>query len=139
MNKASTIIIWVLSTGIALVAIYTAAFGIIDEIYQRSLTVAVSLIVAIFGSSLARVYQTENNKIKMGQWAIDFVLIFLVVLSIFWFSSVYDELESGLYSFLPDDLVVGCGGLLVVIEMTRRCFGWPLATFAILTIAYALL
>ena len=109
MNKASTIIIWVLSTGIALVAIYTAAFGIIDEIYQRSLTVAVSLIVAIFGSSLARVYQTENNKIKMGQWAIDFVLIFLVVLSIFWFSSVYDELESGLYSFLPDDLVVGCG------------------------------
>ena len=123
MNKASTIIIWVLSTGIALVAIYTAAFGIIDEIYQRSLTVAVSLIVAIFGSSLARVYQTENNKIKMGQWAIDFVLIFLVVLSIFWFSSVYDELESGLYSFLPDDLVVGCGGLLVVIEMTRRCFG----------------
>ena len=101
MNKASTIIIWVLSTGIALVAIYTAAFGIIDEIYQRSLTVAVSLIVAIFGSSLARVYQTENNKIKMGQWAIDFVLIFLVVLSIFWFSSVYDELESCLLYTSP--------------------------------------
>ncbi len=138
MIKASDTIVWVLSFCIALVAVYTAAFGIIDEIYQRSITVGVSLIIAIFGSSLAKLYQTENKQTKFGQWGIDFVLIFLVVLSIVWFSSVYDELESGLYSFLPDDLVVGCGGLLVVLEMTRRCYGWPLAFFAFLTIIYAL-
>ncbi|MEE2999765.1 MAG: TRAP transporter fused permease subunit [Pseudomonadota bacterium] len=139
MTKISDFIVWVLSFCIALVAIYTAAFGIIDEIYQRSITVAVSLIVAIFGSSLSKLYQTENHRLKFAQWAIDFILIFLVVLSIFWFAGVYDELESGLYSFLPDDLIVGCGGLLVVLEMTRRCFGWPLAGFALLTILYALL
>ena len=139
MNKVSDSLVWILSFCIALVAVYTAAFGIIDEIYQRSITVAVSLIVAILGSSLAKIYQSENRQIKLGQWAVDFFLIFLVFLSIFWFSSVYDELESGLYSFLPDDLVVGCGGLLVVLEMTRRCYGWPLASFAILTILYALL
>ena len=138
MNKASDAIVWVLSFCIASVAVYTAAFGIIDEIYQRSITVAVSLIVANFGSSLAKLHQTESHNIKIGQWIIDFVLIFLVVLSIVWFASVYDELESGLYSFLPDDLVVGCGGLLVVIEMTRRCYGWPLAIFAFLMIMYAL-
>ena len=138
MNKASDAIVWILSFCIASVAVYTAAFGIVDEIYQRSITVAVSLIVAIFGSSLAKLHQTESHNIKIGQWIIDFVLIFLVVLSIVWFASVYDELESGLYSFLPDDLVVGCGGLLVVIEMTRRCYGWPLAIFALLTIMYAL-
>ena len=138
MIKASDTIVWVLSFCIALVAVYTATFGIIDEIYQRSITVGVSLIIAIFGSSLAKLYQTENKQTKFGQWGIDFVLIFLVVLSIVWFSSVYDELESGLYSFLPDDLVVGCGGLLVVLEMTRRCYGWPLAFFAFLTIIYAL-
>ena len=139
MIKVSDSIVWILSFCIALVAIYTSAFGIIDEIYQRSITVAVSLVVSIFGSSLAKLYQTENQQIKIGQWAIDCILIFLVVLSIFWFSSVYDELESGLYSFLPDDLAVGCGGLLVVLEMTRRCYGWPLAFFALLAIIYALL
>ena len=139
MIKVSDSIVWILSFCIALVAIYTSAFGIIDEIYQRSITVAVSLIVAIFGTSLAKLYQTENQQIKIGQWAIDCILIFLVVLSIFWFSSVYDELESGLYSFLADDLAVGCGGLLVVLEMTRRCYGWPLAFFALLAIIYALL
>jgi len=138
MIKASDTIVWILSFCIALAAIYTAAFGIIDEIYQRSITVGVSLIIAIFGSSLAKLYQTENKRTEFGQWGVDFVLIFLVVLSIVWFSSVYDELESGLYSFLPDDLIVGCGGLLVVLEMTRRCYGWPLAFFAFLTIIYAL-
>ena len=138
MSKVSDSLVWILSFCIALVAIYTAAFGIIDEIYQRSLTVAVSLLVSILGSSLAKMYPTENQGTKIGQWSIDFILVFLIALSILWFSSVYDELESGLYSFLPDDLIVGCGGLLVVLEMTRRCYGWPLAFFSLITIIYAL-
>ena len=87
MNKVSDSIVWILSFCIALVAVYTAAFGIIDEIYQRSLTVAVSLLVSILGSSLAKMYPTENQRAKIGQWSIDFVLIFLIALSIFWFSS----------------------------------------------------
>ncbi|MBT3989926.1 MAG: TRAP transporter fused permease subunit [Rhodospirillaceae bacterium] len=138
MNKIARPIVWVLGFAIALVAIYTAAFGIIDEIYQRSITVAVSVILSIFATPLAGLYQSDKKHIKAGQWAVDFILIFLMALSILWFSSVYDELESGLYSFLPIDIAVGCGGLIVVIEMTRRCFGTPLAFFAVLTIVYAL-
>ena len=138
MQNVSSIIVWFLSFLVAIVAVYTAAFGIVDEIYQRSITVAVSIVISIFGTSLSRVYKTENLKLKIGQWIIDFALVFLITLSIFWFSSVYDELESGLYSFMPDDLIVGCGGLLVVIEMTRRCYGFPLAFFALITIIYAL-
>jgi len=138
MQNVSSIIVWFLSFLVAIVAVYTAAFGIVDEIYQRSITVAVSIIISIFGTSLSHVYKTENLKLKIGQWIIDFALVFLITLSIFWFSSVYDELESGLYSFMPDDLIVGCGGLLVVLEMTRRCYGFPLAFFALITIIYAL-
>ena len=65
MNKSTDAIVWILSFGIAVVAVYTAAFGIIDEIYQRSITVAVSLLVAIFGSSLAKLYQTESHTLKI--------------------------------------------------------------------------
>ena len=131
-------IIWFIGFCVALVAIYTAAFGIIDEIYQRSVTVAVSLILCILAYPLANQFNSRRTLIKLGQWSIDFVLILLMILSIVWFASVYDELESGLYSFLTDDIIVGCGGLLVVIEMTRRCFGLPLAFFALLMIFYAL-
>ena len=138
MDKISGSIVWVLSFCIALVAIYTAAFGIIDEIYQRSITVAVSVIVALLGTPLANLYNNENHRVKIAQWSIDLVLLFLMVLSIYWFSSVYDELEGGLYSFSPIDIAVGCCGLLVILEMTRRCFGFPLAFFAVITICYAL-
>jgi TRAP-type uncharacterized transport system fused permease subunit len=138
MDKISGSIVWVLSFCIALVAIYTAAFGIIDEIYQRSITVAVSVIVALLGTPLANLYNNKNHRVKIAQWSIDLVLLFLMVLSIYWFSSVYDELEGGLYSFSPIDIAVGCCGLLVILEMTRRCFGFPLAFFAVITICYAL-
>ena len=138
MNRIAPPIVWVLGLSIALVAIYTAAFGIVDEIYQRSITVAVSVILTILATPLASIYKSDIRHIKIGQWILDFILIFLMILSIVWFSSVYDELEGGLYSFLPTDIAVGCGGLLAVIEMTRRSFGMPLAFFAVLTIAYAL-
>jgi TRAP transporter 4TM/12TM fusion protein len=138
VNKFISSMVWILGFGIAVVAIYTSAFGIIDEIYQRSITVAVALILMILSSPLANLYSSKNGYVKAGQWCIDLVLIFLVILSIFWFSSVYDELEGGLYSFLPLDIAVGCGGLIVIIEMTRRCFGFPLAFFAVLTFCYAL-
>jgi len=138
MRKFSGSIVWILSFCIALVAIYTASFGIVDEIYQRSLTVGVSLIVAILGSPLVSIYDTQKNNVKIIQWIIDLGLIFLMVLSIYWFASVYDELEGGLYSFLPNDLIVGCCGLFVIIEMTRRCYGFPLALFAVLAISYAI-
>ena len=62
----------------------------------------------------------------------------LITLSIFWFSQVYDELESGLYEFDSLDLTIAGGGLLAVVELTRRAFGMPLASLAVLCLVYAL-
>ena len=52
--------------------------------------------------------------------------------------SVYNELETGLYDFLLNDILIGAGGLVAVLELTRRAYGWPLASLAILCIIYAL-
>ena len=125
IQKITRPIIWLIGFCVALVAIYTAAFGIIDEIYQRSVTVAVSLILCILAYPLADQFNSRKTAVRISHWSIDFVLILIMILSIVWFASVYDELESGLYSFLTDDIIVGCGGLLVVIEMTRRCLVSP--------------
>ena len=42
--------------GIAAVAIYTAAFGVIDEIYQRSITVGASVIMVTLSVPLAHIF-----------------------------------------------------------------------------------
>ena len=53
-----------------------------------------------------------------------------MVSSIVWFASVYNELETGLYDFLLNDILIGAGGLVAVLELTRRAYGWPLASLA---------
>ncbi len=124
--------------GIAAVAIYTAAFGVIDEIYQRSITVGASVILVTLTVPLVRIYKSGGVPVRLLCLAIDGALISLMALSLYWFASVYDELESGLYDFLPVDILIGSGGLLAVLELTRRAFGWPLAALSLLCIAYAL-
>ena len=123
---------------IALVAIYTATFGVIDEIYQRSITVGASVVLTVFAVPLVRFHPRAGGPARLGLWGIDAVLVGLTTLSIVWFASVYDELETGLYDFLTDDILIGAGGLLAVLELTRRAFGWPLASLALLCIVYAL-
>ena len=123
---------------IALVAIYTATFGVIDEIYQRSITVGASVVLTVFAVPLVRFHPRAGAPARLGLWGIDAVLVGLTTLSIVWFASVYDELETGLYDFLTDDILIGAGGLLAVLELTRRAFGWPLASLALLCIVYAL-
>ena len=124
--------------GIASVAIYTAAFGVIDEIYQRSITVGASVILVTLTVPLVRIYTAGGRVVRAALLAVDGTLIALMALSLYWFASVYDELESGLYDFLPDDILIGAGGLLAVLELTRRAFGWPLAVLSLLCVAYAL-
>ena len=111
----------------------------IDEIYQRSITVGASVILVTLAVPLVRVVGGRpGGLVRFACLTIDGALISLMALSLYWFASVYDELESGLYDFLRDDIVVGAGGLLAVLELTRRAFGWPLAVLSLLCIAYAL-
>ena len=124
--------------GIALAAVYTAAFGVIDEIYQRSITVGASVILVTLAVPLVRIHPSARGAARAALLAIDAALIGLMALSLYWFASVYDELESGLYDFLLHDILVGAGGLLALLELTRRAFGWPLAVLSLLCLAYAL-
>ena len=124
--------------GIAVVAIHTAAFGVMDEIYQRSFTVGASVILTVFALPLVRLYPGSVGPIRLALGGLDVILIGLMVSSIVWFASVYNELETGLYDFLLNDILIGAGGLVAVLELTRRAYGWPLASLAILCIIYAL-
>ena len=50
--------------GIASVAIYTAAFGVIDEIYQRSITVGASVILVTLTVPLIRIYSSGGGLVR---------------------------------------------------------------------------
>ena len=109
-----------------------------DEVYQRSSTVGIAAVAVILLMPLASIYKSGNTSKHVLLWAVDLVLIAMMVLAVLWFFSVNEELLLGLYTFTPTDMLVGAGGLFVVIELTRRAFGVPLAIIAVLSIIYAL-
>ncbi|MEC7488084.1 MAG: TRAP transporter fused permease subunit [Pseudomonadota bacterium] len=130
--------IYIIGVLFSLSAIYTSTFGVFDEIYQRTITVGASVALSLLAFPLLEKIQPNWRLGKLFCWFVDAVLMGLITLSIFWFSQVYDELESGLYEFDSVDLTIAGGGLLAVVELTRRAFGMPLASLAVLCLIYAL-
>ena len=119
-------------------AFHTAGFGMFDEVYQRSSTVGIAAVAVILLMPLASIHTPETRIRLVLCWAADLVLLGLIVLAVLWFFSVNEEILYGLYTFTPTDILVGFAGLFVVVELTRRAFGMPLAVIAVATIAYTL-
>lgn len=136
-NLAKTVI-YIIGILFSVSAIYTASVGVLDEIYQRTITVGAAVFLSIFAFPLIELVRPSWRLGKICCWLADVILICFITISIFWFSLVYDELESGLYEFDTMDITVAAGGLIAVIELTRRAFGTPLAALATLCLFYAL-
>ncbi len=127
---------WTIGLGIALVAFYTAGFGLIDEIYQRTVTVGVSAMLVILAVPLAG--QAGSRSARLVGTVIDIVLFLTIALATAWFFRIHEELEGGLYEFNRLDQWVAAGGLVVILELTRRLFGLPLVIFGLVAIGYCL-
>lgn len=61
--------------GLSLVTIYTSLFGIFDPGYQRPLTFAACIVVALFVKPLASRYPDQSRGMKALFWGIDAVLL----------------------------------------------------------------
>ena len=133
--RAATTLAALLLAGLAF---YTAGFGMFDEVYQRSSTVGVAAVLVILLMPLASIHQFESGWRCTLLWLVDLTLMALIVLAILWYFSVNDEIMEGIYTFTTNDILVGFGGILVIVELTRRVFGVPLALVAILAMIYAL-
>lgn len=122
---------------IAVLAVYTAGFGLIDEIYQRTVTVGLSAALVLLAAPL-RPGPSSSVAVRTAARAVDAALMAAIVVATLWFFVVYEELESGLYTFTPLDQAVAAGGLVAILELTRRLFGLPLVIFGVLAIVYSL-
>ena len=129
---------WVMGLILSGLVIYTAATGPFDDIYQRSLAVGISAALLLLSDPLGA-NRTLSKSTKALAGLIDILLLAAILLATTWFFIVHDELETGLYDLQADDMAVAVGGLVVLIELTRRTMGMPLAVLALLSAGYCLL
>ncbi|WP_341702146.1 TRAP transporter fused permease subunit [Ferrovibrio sp.] len=117
-----------LGIGISLVAFYTAGVGVFDETVSRVGTLAVAMALGLLAFPLPG---------RVGR-AAD-ILLLLLGMAAFWrYFEIGAALEIGLYDFTVSDLWLGGFAMLLLLELTRRIFGWPLVIVCALALVYAL-
>jgi TRAP transporter 4TM/12TM fusion protein len=111
--------------------VYTALFGVLDAMIQRSihLAFAFSLIYLLYPSKKSwprnRIHPLDACLSVVAAGAPIYILV------------VYQELVQRAGSATPLDVVVGILGVLLVLEAARRVVGIPIVIVALVFIAYA--
>ncbi|MEZ5653550.1 MAG: TRAP transporter fused permease subunit [Burkholderiaceae bacterium] len=130
------VLVLVLGLGVALQSIYTAYVGVFDPTLHRPIIAWVCLLIAL--ASRAEKRQTESSGYGPVAIIIDLALAVIVSLGIWRFLVNADNVENMLVDFSMSDQVIALLAVIALIEISRREFGWGLAGFAGLTLAYCM-
>ncbi|MEZ5660411.1 MAG: TRAP transporter fused permease subunit [Burkholderiaceae bacterium] len=129
-------IAWLLGLGIALQSVYSAYFGVSDPTIHRPVIAWICLVVVIAHRFHVRAQRTQH--ISWPALAIDLALLALISLGIWRFLVNADNVENMLVDFSREDQLIAFAAVVALIEVSRREFGWGLAAFAGITLAYCL-
>ncbi len=126
----------IIGLGIALQAVYTAWAGLFDPTVQRP-WVALACVAAAMLYRVAQRIRTGAAAWYSMLW--DGLLFAIFALGIWRFLANAANVENMLVDFSPTDQWIALGASIVLIEISRREFGWGLAGFAALALAYCFL
>ncbi len=129
---------WVFGLVLAGLSVYIAGFGLLDDVLQRILMVSISVVAVALAEPLALRHPGHSPREKPWLWAVDLCLVVATVASIYWVFYLQDALWEGVYEFTAFDLAIASGGVVALLEVTRRAMGLPLAVIGALAILYAL-
>lgn len=121
--------------GIALQTVYTAYFGMFEPSLHRG---------AIIGAAAATLLLLKpagagrRGAAAALWWGVDLAMLMLLAAALWRFFAAADNLENALIDYERWEQWLGLGGVLVVLELTRRQFGWPLFAVCLLALLYCL-
>lgn len=112
--------------------LYTAIFGVLDAMLQRSIHLAfgLTLVYILYPSSK----KFSRHKLHPLDVALAGLAAFVCLYVYFNYSALV--LRAGRVSQM--DMIVGIIAILLVLEAARRVIGWPMVIIALVFIAYAL-
>jgi TRAP transporter 4TM/12TM fusion protein len=125
-------IVSALAITFTLFQLYTAIFGVLDAMIQRSIHVS-------FGFALIFLLYPARKKWPRNKIHPIDVLFAIVGAAVpLYIVTFYQELVMRAGTVTQTDYLVGLLGVLIVLEAARRIVGWPIVTVASLFLAYAL-
>ena len=122
----------------ALVAVYVAGIALFDEGLLRGGAIGLAGVIVLLMEPLAVRHAAAPRAVKAALWAVDIILLLGFVYCIYLFFTVYEDLWDGVRMFEPFETAVAGFGVAVIVELTRRTFGWVLAAICLLMLIYAI-
>lgn len=116
----------------AVFQLYTAVFGVLDAMIQRSIHLSFGLCLIFL------LYPTKKNWPRDRLHPLDAVLAVLGALSPLYIVVFYKELVQRAGMTTTFDIIAGIIGLILVLEAARRVVGIPMVVIALVFILYAL-
>lgn len=127
-----------LLAGLVVATFYATGIGLIDAVVQRTVIVAVSIVICVFSSSWLKGRDRYRDRPARGyaHLAADILILVVGVYAAWNAWSVIHSQQELIYELTMFDALLSVGGVLVALEMCRRIWGWSLFTVALLAVVY---
>ena len=128
-------LVFVLAVSLACFHIYTAAFGVLSPLYQRSIHLITLMLICMW---LYRIYPGHGGN---NPGVVDLLLGAAVIfIEIFYLKAFLPEavLDRGIMGPTPFEIWMGVALILLILEGTRRAVGMPIVIVAVVFLLYGL-
>ena len=125
---------YVLAGAFSLTVICVIAFFVLDEVTARFSVIALSALIVLMTQPGESLKFFENKK-WLGL-TFDLIIISSFVWSAWWFFKVKEELWTGFYMATNSNVLAGLLGIISLIILTFRSWGWSLVIMAIVFIIF---
>ncbi len=126
-------IVFLVSLSFTLFQLYTAIFGILDAIIQRAIHLSFGLFL------LFLLYPASKSFRRDALHWVDSVTALIAAAIPLYIVFNYASLVKRGGTATTLDIIIGCIGVLLVLEAARRIVGIPIVTVSVIFIAYAFL
>ena len=120
------------------VVIYSTGFGLFYPIEQRGGIFIASIFIVLCKLGSERILNKNQNHYLGLSLLFDILLLAGAVFATYRFMVVQKIMADDLYDILDIDILACFLGLIVIVELTRRVWGWTLFSVTIFSIVYIL-
>lgn len=122
------------------IALYSSGIGLIDPKFHRASAFALTLVVGVVTTHLATAHKNPGASkfAKQSRLVISVLMVAAGLWSIGSFYFVQNEMETALYDVSLRDAWPALAGLVVLLELCRRLWGWGLFAVGSIGVLYLL-
>ena len=127
-----------LGFALAIQALWTSYMGTFDPAWHRTVVFGVCIAATVLRKPLATRVASPSGTIRALCWAVDFVLLAVILLALERFIATSAAMENMLIDYSVADQWIALLALVAVVELTRREFGFGLALVSGFVLAFCL-